>query len=89
MIGQLTPNVRRLLILRMSREAVPDGGGLADGLSFFIDAEKRKTIMANSEEWVRQAIALVRNASEPNPWRDASDDAIAGEILRRAERAEK
>jgi hypothetical protein len=84
-MNEMGPNVRRLFILRMSREAVPDGGGLADGISFFSDTEKRKTIMANSDAWVHRAIDAVRRASEPNPFKNSDDETIAAEILRKVD----
>ena len=85
-LTELTPNVKRLIILRISREAIPDGGGIVDGLNFFADNEKRKSILATSAIWVKQAIELVRGGAEPNPWKNASDEEIATEILHRADR---
>lgn len=82
---EMSPSVKKLFIYRMSRDAIPDGGGLSDGISFFTDPDKRKAIMRRSEEWVIQALDLIRSASDPNPWRDASDEDIATEILRRVE----
>ena len=76
------PNVRKLWTHKMSRDAIPDGGGFVDGLEFFTNPEKRQRIMREAEAWVAQAIAVVRTAAEPNPWREASDEAIAGELLR-------
>jgi hypothetical protein len=84
-MNEFGPNVRKLLIVKMSRDAIPDGGGLADGIEFFANLGKRKRIMAGAEEWVRQAIAVVRQAAEPNPWKVASDEEIAAELLRRIE----
>jgi len=83
---KLSPSVRKLVIVRMSRIAIPDGGGFADGLEFFTNAEKRRRIMAEAETWVASAIQLVRSAAEPNPWREADDEAIAGELLRRVDK---
>jgi hypothetical protein len=88
-VNDLGPNVRDLFIRRMSILAVPDGGGFADGMSFFFDKEKRAKIMKEAEEWTKQAIELVRSAAEPNPWKDSSDEEIAGEILRRLEERNK
>lgn len=82
----MTPNVRRLMIYRMSALAVPSGGGLSDGLAFFTDNGKRKRIMADAEKWTRDAIAAVAKAGEPNPWKSATDEEIAAEILRRMEK---
>lgn len=75
-------NVRRLVIVRMSQLAIPADGGLADGLEFFTNQEKRQRVMREAEAWVAQALELMRTAAEPNPWRTASDEAIAGELLR-------
>jgi hypothetical protein len=83
-LGLLTPNVKRLIILRLSREAIPDGGGLIDGLLFFSDPDKRKKNLDDSARWVKQAIEAVRGGAEPNPWKNASDEVIAGEILQRS-----
>lgn len=81
----MTTNVNRLLIVRMSQIAIPAGGGFADGIEFFTNPEKRRRIMADAGNWVTAAILAVRNAAEPNPWREASNEQIAGEILRRLE----
>lgn len=87
-MGEMGPNVRRLYIHKMSLDAVPAGGGLADGLAFFTDKEKRHRIMRDAEIWVMGAIQTVRTATEPNPWREADNEAIAGEILRRMDERE-
>lgn len=79
------PSNRQLLLMRrMSVLAIPPGGGFADGVAFFTDKDKRHAVTQEAEAWVVQALAAVRGAAEPNPWRDASDDTIAGEILRQA-----
>lgn len=82
-MGEMGPNVRRLFIQRMSVLAIPTGGGFADGLSFFTDQEKRRRIMHDAEIWVMGAIQTVRTASGDNPWREADNETVAGEILRR------
>ena len=35
-----------------------------------------------AKKWCTEAIAAVRNADDPNPWRNSTDDEIADEILR-------
>lgn len=85
MLSQMGPNVRRLLAHKMSLDAIPAGGGFADGIEFFLNREKRQRIMADAENWVTGAILAVRGAAEPNPWREADNEAIAGEILRQIE----
>ena len=58
-----------------------DGGGLADGIDFFTNVERRKRIWLDAVDWVKLAIQTVRSASEPNPWKDAPDEVIAGQLL--------
>ena len=83
-MNDMGPNARKLFITKMSRDAIPDGGGLADGLKFFtISSLERGAIIDKAMEWTQKAIQLVRTSAEPNPWRAASDEEIAGEILRR------
>ena len=82
---ELGPNARDLFIRRMSILAVPDGGGFADGMAFLFDKEIRARVVKEAEAWVKQAIETVRSAAHPNPWKDSTDEEIAGEILRRLE----
>jgi hypothetical protein len=35
-----------------------------------------------AKEWVDAAIQTVRGVREPNPWKNATDEEIAGELLR-------
>lgn len=83
-------NMRRLAVHKMSIDAVPKGGGVADAVRFLMDKEAMLTAARNAEAWAKAAVQAVRDASAPNPWRNADDEAIAGEILRRLdERKEK
>lgn len=88
-MNELSPNVRELVIIMTSRVAIPDGGGLADGISFFTNRDKRLSIMTSAEELTKQSINLVRHAAEPNPWRTATDEEIAGEMLRKLDERRK
>ena len=62
------PNVKKLIIGKMS--LIPPGT---------TDA----SVLKQATEWVESAILFVRQAAEPNPYKDASDDAIAREIIKR------
>jgi hypothetical protein len=64
---------------------VPPGGGLADVVSVLTEAGKLSAVMRSASEWVAGAIVVMRSASEPNPWRNATDEEIAGELLRAIE----
>ena len=79
------PNVKKLIIHKMSLDAIPSGGGVVDGLKFLTDKDKIAKTLREANEWVKQAIYVVRNATEPNPFKNTSDEDIAGEILRKIE----
>jgi len=78
-------NVKKLIIHKMSLDAIPSGGGVADGLKFLTDKEKISKTLREANEWAKQAILIVKKAKEPNPFKKASDEDIAGEILRKIE----
>lgn len=79
----LGPNAKRLLIHRMSLDAVPSGGGLRSAVEYLLDADRMKQSTKNSIEWVKAAIAAIKAAPD-NPYGD-DDETIAGEILKRIE----
>ncbi len=79
------PNVKRLIAAKMARDAIPPGGCLTDALRFIIDKDRLVTGARAATEFVEEAIKAVRMAAEPNQWKNADDEAIAGEILRRME----
>lgn len=81
------PNVKKLIVRKMSTIAIPANtkGGLASAMSFLMSREAIMSAAFEATAWVGQAIELVRQAADPNPWRKSSDEEIAGEILRRLE----
>lgn len=85
----LGPNIKKLIIHRMSLEAIPAGSGLEAGVKFLSDPKKIMAATTVSIRWVEHAIKMVRLAMEPNPWKEASDEAIAGELLRLIEERKK
>lgn len=72
----------------MAMDAIPDGGGVGDGVRFLLDREQVAEGARRAKAWARQAVDAVRSAAEPNPWKGSTDDEIAAEILRRAESGE-
>jgi hypothetical protein len=84
-VKRVGPNVKRLLIIKMSRDAIPDGGGFADGVKFLSSKESIMSGYKSAEQWTKDAIQAVRNACDPNPFREADNETIAGEILRKLE----
>jgi hypothetical protein len=82
------PNVTKLITRYMARAAIPSGGGLADGLRFFQDAEIRKQVIEKSETAVMETIQAIKAAPD-NPYGD-DDERIAGAVLAKlAEREAK
>jgi hypothetical protein len=77
------PNVKKLIIRRMSMLMVPDGGGLADALKSLSSAENIGGIAREATDWVMAALAAVKMS--PGNVHDDDDEAIAGEILRQIE----
>lgn len=83
------PNVKRLIIQKTSTDAIPKDGGLADGLRFLSSSARIAAGIRAATEWVQLAIQAVREAAEPNPWKNADDETIAAEILRQIEEKRK
>lgn len=78
-------NVARLVAARIFAQKFPHGFSIEDGVRFLNDREEQRTFTADAEEFARNAIAAVRAAGDPNPWRNATDEEIAAEILRAAD----
>lgn len=83
------PNVKKLIAHKMSLDAVPRGGGFNDALGFLSDKDNITDGARRAKQWVQLAIVTLRQAAEPNPWKDADDEAIAGEFLRKIEERQR
>lgn len=77
------PNVKMLIVRKMSFDAIPDGGGFLDGIRFITDPDRIRESARKATEWAFAAIDLVK-AAHDNHYGD-DDEVIAGEILRRLE----
>lgn len=77
------PNVKKLITRKMSFDAIPRNGSFADGVRFLSDPKAVGQSARAATEWATTAIRAVREAAEPNPWKNSSDEEIAGEILRK------
>lgn len=73
------PNIKKLIIEKMSASAIPAGGGLAAGIAFLSSVANIIAAAREATAWVEQAIAVFKTAPD-NPFGD-DDEAIAGEIL--------
>lgn len=76
------PNINKLIAHKMSLEAIPPGGGVLSGVEFLLDKDRLIATAKSAKKWVEDAIALIRTGAEPNPWKDAGDEEIAGELLK-------
>lgn len=76
---KLGPNAQKLLLLFMSREAIPPGGDIANGARFFLDEGHRRKVVERARENMQTAFEAVRAAPD-NPYGD-DVEAIAGAIL--------
>lgn len=80
---QRGPNVKKLIVFKASRDAIPDGGGFADGMRFLTDQAYRKAVLDNAERWVDRALSVVKTSPD-NPY-GHDDEVIAAAILARIE----
>jgi hypothetical protein len=78
----LGPNLKKLIILKMNRDAIPPGGGLAAGIEFLTTHGSLSSGWEKAAKWCDLAIQIIREAPKPNPWKMASEEEIAGELLR-------
>jgi hypothetical protein len=78
------PNVKKLIVHKMSLLMIPPGckNPLETGLTAIANLSKDVSVVREATDWVKEALSLVRSAAEPNPWKTADDEAIAGEILK-------
>ena len=76
------PNVKRLIIHKMSTLMIPSGGGLSDGIRALSSSESIGKYAREATEWVEEVLTVVKTAPD-NPY--GNDEVIAGEILRQIE----
>lgn len=77
-----TPNLFELVMHRFSVICVPPN----TGLNAAIDCIRNNELAANwkaARVWAEGALAEVRAASDPNPWRNSTDEEIATFIMER------
>jgi hypothetical protein len=79
------PNVKKLTIQKMTIDTLPPGSKLADAISALTNPNLLSNNFKKAHYWVIEAIKLIRTGAEPNPWKNANDEEIALELLRRVE----
>lgn len=89
------PNMKKLVAHKISLDAFPPGTGgdfhenLMRGIDFIRDPKGFVASVKPAQDWAKAAVQAVRNAAEPNEWKTADDEAIAGEILKRVDERKK
>jgi hypothetical protein len=81
------PNMTKLITKFIPRNAVPRGGGFADGAKFFTDKDYRKTVLDKSEADALEAIRVIHTATD-DPYKDYDEEIIARIILDEIEKRE-
>lgn len=74
------PNVTKLIIKFIARHAIPINGGVADGIEFIRNSERRKVVLESAELDAIQSIRLIKNSPD-NPFGN-DDEKIAEELLK-------
>lgn len=84
---KIGPNAKRLLSHFIALEAIPNGGGIADGLNFLTDRNRMHQGMERAMANLETAFSAVKSAPD-NPYGN-DDEAIAAAILDRVEQRKK
>jgi hypothetical protein len=78
------PKFMEVVCYKVARDAIPEGGGLADGVALFAEPNRLQQHMKSAIAWVEEAIRVMRTAPD-NPWGD-DEEILAGAILDEIER---
>lgn len=85
----MTDAMSRLVAHKMALDVIPSGGGFEDGVRFLLDRERVQGTLWAAKMWAEKAVQAVREARDPNPFKNADDETIATEILRQVEAKER
>lgn len=80
----LQTNIQKLVVMKLAKDAIPDGGGLEAGLDFLKRLGEPGFLSGRvkaAEDWVSKAIQAVKEAHREAGDRPMTDEAIAGQIL--------
>ena len=75
------PNMKKLIVKFIAREAIPPGGGIAAGMEFLTNPERREQVIAKAVVNAAAAVLLIKSAPD-NPFGD-NEEEIAEFILKR------
>lgn len=77
------PNYKKLMIRFATKDAIPQGGSVLDGVRWL--EQDMPAAMREANKTTREAVDAVRNACDPNPYRNSTDEEIARAILDKIE----
>ena len=80
------PNVKKLIVRRMTVLAIPEGGGLEDGLAFLMDTNRMVKVAKEATNWVFMMIDYVKKAPD---YDGETDEEIAAAVLAKVEELKK
>jgi hypothetical protein len=80
------PMKTELVLRRLCIVLIPPGTGdplsaALHGISLL--AQTGNTFVTDSIKWVDDRLELIRQCRDPNPWKNADDEAICTELLKR------
>lgn len=73
--------MNRLITLVMSSKV----HGMGEAIEVLTTPAALVQRLRQARDWCQAAVLAVRQAAEPNPWANGTDEAIAGELVRRIE----
>jgi len=62
---------------------IPRNGGIEAGFAFLSDKKLMLRTFEEDSVWVATAIEVIRKSSDPNPFKDSTDEEIATELINR------
>lgn len=82
-VEPIGPKVMELIIHKYTLLAIPPGTPhpFAKAVEV-LRSGQRAELMKEARDWVRDVLLVLRQATDPNPWRTATDEEISTEILR-------
>ena len=86
MFRETAVEVKREVEAALIPSGTKGGDGIVTGILAICKPGNIADVGRQATQWVEAAVMAVRQAEEPNPWVNASDEEIAGEIWKGVER---
>ena len=72
------PNVKKLIVRRMTVLAIPNDGNFEDGLAFLMDPDRMAKVAKEATDWVFKMLDYVKKAPD---YDGETDEEIAAAVL--------